>query len=418
MHQKRTLWGADIAFVFLIRPDGKSSCIGGTYLQYHNIMESHGWVPLPTQQVGENHMDKQKKDMDLVAPSRKVKGLTRCAESIILLVPPLMVGNVASEILLRCKIELMFILVNNLLLAKCHLSWILWAVRLPSWHGVQDCFKGHQSWPPNSVEHLLLRCWVKPRNGTNLVLCCHLPWARIVMSFVKPWAWGVGDMHLPQQEQGTACKLRWCGRLYWSFFCLVSSPDHYQEVPFSLGKLLPGRLVSSAKGRAGSVRDAEVATNQTLLSHREGNWGWLLTLPPWMDMGMSSLSFPSLFGAIGHMEWLGPWLKTRSCSWRSWFGQVLMPSYLEFHADCSPGDSSYQQALYFLRPFPIVYVDGSWSPSCWSNCLCIVQKIQPIRGSTASGVIHILDAVSQGHCQSFAVANHLHSVPVCLLQVL
>jgi hypothetical protein len=90
-------------------------------------------------------MDKQKKDMDLVAPSRKVKGLTRCAESIILLVPPLMVGNVASEILLRCKIELMFILVNNLLLAKCHLSWILWAVRLPSWHGVQDCFKGHQS---------------------------------------------------------------------------------------------------------------------------------------------------------------------------------------------------------------------------------------------------------------------------------
>jgi hypothetical protein len=31
---KRTLRGADIAFVFLIRPNGKSSCNGATYQQY------------------------------------------------------------------------------------------------------------------------------------------------------------------------------------------------------------------------------------------------------------------------------------------------------------------------------------------------------------------------------------------------
>ncbi len=88
-------------------------------------------------------IDKQRKDMDLVAPSRKVKGLMRCAESIILLAPPLTVDNMASEILLRCEIELMPIYVNNLLQAKCHLSRNLWAVRCPPWHGVQDGLKGH-----------------------------------------------------------------------------------------------------------------------------------------------------------------------------------------------------------------------------------------------------------------------------------
>jgi hypothetical protein len=60
-------------------------------------------------------MDKQRKDKDLVALSRKVKGLMRCAESIVLLAPPLTVGKVASEILLGCKIELMPVHVNNLL---------------------------------------------------------------------------------------------------------------------------------------------------------------------------------------------------------------------------------------------------------------------------------------------------------------
>ena len=60
-------------------------------------------------------MDKQRTNMDLVAPSRKLKWLIRYAESIILLAPPLMVGNMASEILLRCKIELMPVHVNNLL---------------------------------------------------------------------------------------------------------------------------------------------------------------------------------------------------------------------------------------------------------------------------------------------------------------
>jgi hypothetical protein len=50
-------------------------------------------------------MDMQRKNVDLMAPLRKVMRLLRCAESIILLAHPLMVGNVASEILLRCKIE-------------------------------------------------------------------------------------------------------------------------------------------------------------------------------------------------------------------------------------------------------------------------------------------------------------------------
>jgi hypothetical protein len=100
-------------------------------------------------------MDKQRKDMDLVAPLRKVKGLMRCVESIILLAPSLTVGNVASEILLRYKIESMPIHVNNLLQAKCHLSWNLWVVMCPSWY--QDYLKGNWPWPPNRVEHLLLR---------------------------------------------------------------------------------------------------------------------------------------------------------------------------------------------------------------------------------------------------------------------
>jgi hypothetical protein len=101
-------------------------------------------------------MNKQRKSVDLVAPSRKVKGLMRCTERIVVLVPPLTVDNVASEILLRCEIELTPIHINNILKAKCHVSRNLLVVRCPPWHGVQDCLKDHQPWPPNRVEHLLL----------------------------------------------------------------------------------------------------------------------------------------------------------------------------------------------------------------------------------------------------------------------
>ncbi len=55
MHQKRTLWGADIAFVFLIRQDGESSRKGATYQQNHRY---HGISRMSTAtnlKVGENH---------------------------------------------------------------------------------------------------------------------------------------------------------------------------------------------------------------------------------------------------------------------------------------------------------------------------------------------------------------------------
>ncbi len=199
MHQKRILQGTDIAFVFLIHPDGKSSFMGVTYLQYckyHGVSRMNTTTNPAGQ--GESWISRGKMWTWWLIWERwrSLWGALR----IILLAPPLMVGNVASEILLRWKIELTPIHINNLLQAKCHLSQNLWIVRCPSWHGVQNCLKGHQPWPPYRAEHLLLGHWVKPRNGVKHVICCHPPWARIVTSFVKPWAWGVGDMHLPQWE--------------------------------------------------------------------------------------------------------------------------------------------------------------------------------------------------------------------------
>jgi hypothetical protein len=88
-------------------------------------------------------MDMQRKNVDLVAPSRKVKRFMRCPESIILLAPPLMVGNMASEILFRCKIKSTLVHINNLLREKHHLLLNLRAVRCPLSHSVQDCLKGH-----------------------------------------------------------------------------------------------------------------------------------------------------------------------------------------------------------------------------------------------------------------------------------
>ncbi len=96
--------------------------------------------------------------------------------------------------------------------------------------------------------------------------------------------------------------------------------------------------------------------------------------------------------------------------------QGLMLSYLVLHVDCFPGDNSYQQAQYFSEPFTAVYVDGLWPPSCWSNCLWIAKN-QIVGGSTMSGVVYVLDAIPQSHCQRFAVADHIHSVPVLILQV-
>jgi hypothetical protein len=88
-------------------------------------------------------MGMQRKNVDLVAPLRKLKRLMRCAESIILLVPPSMVGNMASEILIRCKVESTPVHINNLLRAKYHPLLNLWAARCPLWHSVQDCLKGN-----------------------------------------------------------------------------------------------------------------------------------------------------------------------------------------------------------------------------------------------------------------------------------
>jgi hypothetical protein len=124
--------------------------------------------------------------VDLVAPLRKTKRLMGYGESIILSPPPLTVRKVASDILLRCKIELMPVHIHYPLQTKYHPLLNLWAIRCRSWHGVKNSIKSHQSWPPNRVEHLLLGCWVEPRDRVNHINCCHPPRSRIVASVMDP----------------------------------------------------------------------------------------------------------------------------------------------------------------------------------------------------------------------------------------
>jgi hypothetical protein len=106
----------------------------------------------------------------------------------------------ASEILLRCKLELMLDHIHYLLQTKLHLLLNLWAVRCPLWHSVQDVLESHQPWPSNSTDHLLLSHWVKPRDRVDNVILYHLPWTQIVAFVVDPYTWGVRNMNLLQWE--------------------------------------------------------------------------------------------------------------------------------------------------------------------------------------------------------------------------
>ncbi len=49
---KKDFWGADIAFVFLIWPKGKSSCSGATYPQNHRYLEGP-WMGTAAGQPGQ-----------------------------------------------------------------------------------------------------------------------------------------------------------------------------------------------------------------------------------------------------------------------------------------------------------------------------------------------------------------------------